>query len=263
MTVSEYTRHLLSFEEYSFSLDEAIARTSRSATSVKGEIARLVGKGEVSNLRKGFYLIIPPRYSNSQKLPIHLYADKLFAHLNRTYYVGLYTAAKFHGASHQQSQREYVMIEIPKLNNIKKHKYDIQFHTTSKWPQGNIEVRKMDAGPCSVSSPDLTFVDLVSYHRRIGGLNRMLPNLMELTEVMDERGMEQLTGWYENKSSLQRAGFLLEELIGVNAMADVVYAKLEQEPFYPVLLTPESDRKPGSVSNRWKVDVNLNLDSDL
>jgi len=37
---------------------------------------------EVANLRKGFYLIITPRYSSAQKLPIQLYSEKLFNYLS-------------------------------------------------------------------------------------------------------------------------------------------------------------------------------------
>jgi hypothetical protein len=29
--------------------------------------------------------------------------------------------------------------------------------------------------------------------------------------------------------------------------------------FYPVLLSPEKGRKPGSVDNSWKIDVNIDF----
>jgi hypothetical protein len=131
LTVSEYIRQLQSFEEYSFSLEEVVQNSSKDVVAVKREISRLTEKKVILNLRKGFYLIIPPRYSFSEKLPIQLYTEKLFNYLDRKYYVGLYSAAKIHGASHQQSQRDYLIIETPKLNSIKKKSFDIQFSTTS------------------------------------------------------------------------------------------------------------------------------------
>lgn len=263
LTVSEYTRQLLSFEEYSFSLEEVIENSSKDATAVRRELNRLIEKNEIINLRKGFYLIIPPRYSNSQKLPLQLYADKLFKYLKRKYYIGLYSAAKIHGASHQQTQRDYIIIETPKLNAIKKKNFDIQFHTTGNWPKNNIEKKKSDAGIFKVASPALTFIDLIHHHTKLGGLNRMLASLEELTEELVERDIQSLLDWYDNKSSLQRTGFLLEELLGSNTFSDMIFQKLKQQPFYPILLSPNKNEKPGSVDNRWKIDVNLKLESDL
>jgi len=223
----------------------------------------LTAKKEVLNLRKGFYLIIPPRYSSSLKLPAPLYVDKLFNYLQRTYYLGLYSASKMYGASHQQTQRDYLIMETPKLNDIERIGLGIQFFTTAKWPPQNIVSKKSDAGIYRMSSPALTFLDLIHHHTKIGGLNRMLASLEELTEELTEADMTELASWYNHKSTLQRAGFVLEELIGGNAFADILTEKLNQLTFYPILLSPKKNKKPGSVNNRWKVDVNLKLESDL
>lgn len=263
LTVSEYIRQLQSFEEYSFSLEEALKNSSKETVAVKREISRLTEKKVILNLRKGFYLILPPRYTKFEKLPLQLYSEKLFKYLSRRYYIGLYSAAKIHGASHQQSQRDYLIIETPKLNSIKKKNLDLQFFTTGNWPKKNIETKKSDAGEYKLSSPALTFIDLIHHHAKIGGLNRVLASLEELIEEIEERDIMSLTSWYENKSTLQRAGFLLEELIGENSFANIIYEKLKQQPFYPVLLSPNRNQKPGSANNRWKIDVNLVLESDL
>lgn len=263
MTVSEYIRQLLSFEEYSFSLEEVTAKSSKNSTAVRRELNRLIEKKEILNLRKGFYLIIPPRYSNTQKLPLQLYSEKLFKFLKRKYYIGLYSAAKIHGASHQQTQRDYLIIESPKLNAIRKKNFDIQFHTTGNWPKNNIEKKKSDAGMYKVASPTLTFIDMIHHHTKLGGLNRMLASLEELTEEIIEQDLHSLLNWYNNRSSLQRTGFLLDELLGSNPFSDMIFEKIKQYPLYPILLSPKKNEKPGSVDNRWKIDVNLMLESDL
>ena len=244
-------------------MEEIEQKTVGTETSLKFELRRLVNKNEILNLRKGFYLIIPPRYASSKKLPIQLYAEKLFKYLDRKYYVGLYAAAKIHGASHQQSQRDYLLTEIPKLNTIKKKSFDIQFFTTSTWPSHNIEIKKSDAGEYKISSPALTFIDLIHHQTKIGGLNRMLASLEELTEEMNEIDLKELISWYNHKSTLQRAGFLLEELMGENAFTDLIYEKLKQHPYFPVLLSPKKIQKPGAVDNKWKIDVNIKLESDI
>ena len=135
----------------------------KSETSIKSELSRLIVKKEIVNLRKGFYLIITPRYSSAQKLPIQLYCEKLFKYLDRNYYVALFSAAKFHGASHQQVHRDYIITEKPKFNDISKGAIDIRFFTTSNWLDKNIQIKKSDAGQYKVSSPALTIADLIHY----------------------------------------------------------------------------------------------------
>ena len=263
LTVAIYIKQLLSFEEYSFSLDEVQRETSKNETSIKSELSRLIEKKEIVNLRKGFYLIIPPRYSKQGQLPIQLYIDKLFKSLKRQYYLGFYTAAKFHGASHQQAQRDYIMIEKPKLYDIKKNVFDLRFFTTAKWPIENIIEKKSDAGIFKISSPALTAVDLIHYQTKLGGLNRMLAIIEELSEEITPNDITELLTWYPYKSTLQRFGFLLEEVQADNNLSKSILEHLQQSKYFPVLLTPKSKEKAGAVNNKWKVDVNSKLESDL
>ena len=263
MTVANYIKQLLSYEEYSFSLNELIEETNKSEISIKSELSRLIGKREIVNLRKGFYLIITPRYSSAQKLPIQLYCHKLFKYLNRNYYLGFYTAARLHGASHQQTQRDYLMIEKPKFNDITKNTIDIRFFTTSNWSDKNIQIKKADAGIYNVSSPALTIIDLIHHQTKLGGINRMLAIIEELVDEINEQDLVELLNWYPHKSTLQRFGFLLEENEANNNYQEKIFLTLNSAKFYPVLLSPKSNQKPGNVNNRWKVDVNVKLESDL
>lgn len=263
MTVANYIKQLLSYEEYSFSLGELIENIHKSETSIKSELSRLIAKKEIVNLRKGFYLIITPRYSSAQKLPIQLYCEKLFKYLDRNYYVALFSAAKFHGASHQQIQRDYLIIEKPKLNDISKISIDIRFFTTSNWSHKNIQLKKSDAGIYKISSPALTIADLIHHQTKLGGINRMLATIEELIEELTNADIVKLLSWYPNKSVLQRFGFLLEKHGMHEDYQDLMFNSLKQNNFFPVLLSPNSKEKPGAVDNKWKVDVNVKLESDL
>lgn len=263
MTITEYIKKLLSIEEYSFSVDEIRRETGKTNTSIRRELDRLSEKGEIVNLRKGFYLIITPRYSSAQKLPIQLYCEKLFKYLDRNYYVGLFSAAKLFGASHQQTQRDYLITEKPKLNDISKRTIDIRLFTSSNWSEKNIIIKKSDAGIYKVSSPALTIVDLVHHQTKLGGINRMLPTIEELTEELTKTDVTDLLKWYPNKSSLQRFGFLLAVLEVEEEIQEMIYSELKAKNFFPVLLSPRSKEKPGAVDNKWKVDVNVKIESDL
>ncbi len=54
----------------------------------------------------------------------------------------------------------------------------------------------------NISSPCLTAVDLIYHQTKIGGLNRMLSVLEELTEEMKMEDAKDLLSWYSQKSVL-------------------------------------------------------------
>lgn len=263
MNAKHFIKHLLSIENYSFSLDEITKNTDGEGTSLKFELARLIEKKEIINLRKGFYLIITPRYSKQGKIPIQLYIDKLFKSLNRNYYLGLYSAAKFHGASHQQLQQEYIITEKPKLGDLKKNSLNIRFFTSSTWSDLNIQEKKSDAGTFKISSPALTAIDLIHHQSKLGGISRMLAVLEELTEEINQEDIQNLLTWYPYKSSLQRLGFILEKLEVEKEITTLILVHLKKGKFFPVLLSQKSNQKAGAVNNVWKVDVNIKLENDL
>ncbi|RJE71556.1 type IV toxin-antitoxin system AbiEi family antitoxin [Reichenbachiella sp. MSK19-1] len=263
MTIREYIIQLQTQEQYAFSLEEVSSISDNSDVAIKKELDRLTEKKLIINLRKGFYLIIPPRYSMQGKIPVQLYINKLFKSLDRKYYLSLYSAAKFHGASHQQGQQEYIMTEIPKLGDIKKNNLNTRFFTTSTWSDKNIQERKSDAGYFKISSPALTAIDLIHHQSKLGGINRMLAVLEELMEEITPEDIKTLLSWYPHKSSIQRLGFILEELEAEDNLTSPILYYLKQSKYFPVLLSPKSDQKAGAVNNPWKVDINITLESDL
>ncbi len=263
LSISEYIKQRLAVEDYSFSWEELSSAIGKKDSALKKELAYTVTKGDVMYLRHNYYLIIPPRYSNQGKLPIELYCDKLFKFLKREYYVGLYSAAKFHGASHQQIQRDYIITAKTPLLDIKKEAIDLRFFTISKWPKKNITTKKSDAGYFKISDPVLTAVDLIYHQTKLGGINRMLAILEELIEEIKVADLKDLLTWYPHKSVLQRFGFLLEELQADEKLTNILFEYINSDNFYPVLLSPKSNQKPGAVSNKWKVDINIKLESDL
>ncbi len=261
--VTKYIQKLLSFEEYSFSFEEVLVESHKGETAIRSELSRLVKKKEIISLRKGFYLIIPPRYAAFEKLPIQLYAKKLFKYLQRKYYIGFYSAAKIWGASHQQVQQDYLATSYPRLKNINKKNTSISFYSMSCWPEGNIVTKKADAGYYKVSDPALTITDLVHHHQKLGGLNRVISVIEELSEELTIAQIKELLQWYPFKSTLQRVGFLLEKMEVPTEITEKIYNKLQQQMFYPVLLSPNKNKKPSTIKNRWKIDVNVKLESDL
>jgi predicted transcriptional regulator of viral defense system len=261
--VAEFIRELQSYEEYSFSTEELHKKQLAPESSIKKELARLVTDNQLINLRKGFYIILLPNYQHYKKIPIELYVDKLFKTLNKPYYLGHYSAASIHGASHQQIQQDYVITMPPALRDVSKGALKIRFFKSTNWPKANIIQKKSNAGFFNASSPALTFVDLLENQNNLGGINRMLAILEELTEAIEEYDLDILLSWYRNKSTLQRMGYLLEVLDWNPNLSKRIYKTLQQSAFFPVLLSPNSQQKAGSTGNHWKVDANVELESDL
>jgi len=261
--VAEYITKSLQYEEYAFTWEELKNNSSKTNVALKNELSRFVKKGEIIILRQEFYLILPPRYRSYQKIPLELYSEKLFKQLNKPYYIGLYSAAAFYGASHQQIQKDYLVTQIPNIRNIKKGVIFLDVFASSFWPSKNILQKKSDAGYFKVSSPALTAIDLIHYQSKLGGINRMLAIIEELIEEIKLDDLKNLLSWYPHTSSIQRLGFLLSELQADPAIVSLLSDYLKGKNYYPVLLSPEKNRRPGSTENIWKVDVNIEMESDL
>ena len=84
--VTHYIKQIQSYEEYAFSWEELLKNCDTPESTLRKELGRLAAKKEILNLRKGFYLIIPPRYQNLGKLPIQLYVNKPFHFKQRIRY---------------------------------------------------------------------------------------------------------------------------------------------------------------------------------
>jgi len=261
--VAEYITKSLQYEEYAFTWEELKNNSSKTDVALINELSRLTKKGEIVNLRQGFYLILPPRYRSYRKVPLELYVEKLFKYLNKPYYIGLYSAAAFYGASHQQVQKDYLITQIPNIRNIKKGVIFLDVFASSFWPSKNIIQKKSDAGYFKVSSPALTAIDLIHYQSKLGGINRMLAIIEELIEEIKQDDIEDLLSWYPHTSSIQRLGFILSELQADQAIVSLLSIYLKEKNYYPVLLSPEKNKRPGSTENKWKVDVNIEMESDL
>lgn len=262
-SVADFMGKCLSYEQYAFSWDELKDEVSKTDVALRHEIGRLSSKKEIITLRQGFYLILPPRYRQYERLPLELYVERLFSYIGKPYYIAFFSAAAFHGASHQQVQQSYLMTKIPNMRDIKKGNNYLNISATSNWPEKNILKRKSDAGLYNISSPALTAIDLIHYQSKMGGLNRILAILEELSESITLEDINNLLRWYPHISSIQRLGVIFQELQIDQTLLEPLQEYFKDKKFFPVLLSPNKDEKPGKANNLWKVDMNIELDSDL
>ena len=95
---------------FSFTLKEVEALKDSSPSAIKTAIGRLQTKGRVAMPYRGFYVIVPPEYRVIGCLPAEQFIDDLMKHLGEPYYVGLLSAAEYHGAAHHRPQVFQVMV---------------------------------------------------------------------------------------------------------------------------------------------------------
>jgi len=88
----------------SFTTLQAMDALGSSPLAVRAAIRRLKKKGHLASPLRGFQVIVPPEYRGLGCLPAEQFVPDLMNHLGEPYYVGLLSAAAYHGAAHQRPQ---------------------------------------------------------------------------------------------------------------------------------------------------------------
>lgn len=257
-----YLDEMRSRGRFSFTSNEVIEKFHLTENAFKKTIQRLLHKNRVARLRNEFYLIIPPEYASRQTLPLSYFIDDLMKFLERDYYVGLLTAAMYHGAAHQQPQTQFVVSEPPYLRPIKNRQQSIVFCLKKGWNADFVTQQKTDAGYINISSPALTALDLVSYSDRIGGINRAATVLAELVIELKPDTLTKTAEDFSQTTTLQRLGFLLDEVLQETTLADAIHIVLDIRKYYPAQLNPKTESENQKTPNRWKIIPNMKVEVD-
>ena len=261
--LKNYLDELRSKGKYSFTYWEIKRRFKISAEAIVKSVQRLKKKGKIAHIRKEFYVVVPPEYSATGTLPTVLYIDDLMKYLEKDYYVGLLSAAALHGAAHQQPMVFFVMNKKHSLRNISNKYATINFSFKKKWNKKDIVQKKTDAGYINVSSPELTALDIVYFIDNVGGLNRVATILDELAEEVNAEKLADTANRYGQIATVQRLGFMLEEVLHYKEKTEPLYNWLKNENYYPVFLKAGKKTKKMNANNRWRVIKNFSPESDL
>jgi predicted transcriptional regulator of viral defense system len=246
---------------YAFTLEELRHRFKSSDKTLLQGLYRYKTKKQIAQIRKGFYVIIPPNYSNQGMLPPYLFIDDLMKSLNKTYYVALLSAAAVHGAAHQQPMEYFVIAETAAPRSINNKKLKVSFFSKNSWDQDDIVQKTTDAGYLNVSSPELTALDLLAYVDKIG-INRAVTVLVELAQAMKASALSQTAKRYPTTTVIQRLGYILDKTLGEEKLSDTLLKILNERNVSPVLLVTQKE-KQGELDEIWKVIKNIEIESDL
>jgi len=244
---------------YSFTTEELKKQFNLSPNALNQILYRLKRKKEIALIRQGFYVIIPPEYSKHGIIPPYLYIDDLMKSLDKSYYVGLLSAAALHGAAHQQPTGYTVITQSPAPRSI--DKLNIIFFSKQDFLQNGIIQKKTPAGYINVSSPELTALDFFDYIHKFG-INRITTVLQELSEEMKPAPLLKIAKQYSNTAAIQRLGYILDEVVSAEKLSDAMWKALSERVCFPVPLSPKKEKK-GETDNKWKVIKNMEIESDL
>jgi predicted transcriptional regulator of viral defense system len=259
--LSAFVDHLQSQGRYSFSKADAKVVKGNNSGALQKAFWRLENKKRVRRVRRGFYVIVPLEYSHTGIIPAEWFIADLMKFLDQPYYVGLLSAAALHGASHQQPQEFHVV--VPKTERgIRIEGLQIRFFKKTSVKSSPTEEAKTSTGYMRISNPAVTAIDLVAYASRVGGLDRVLTVLQELSEKITPHMLLEAVNREKNISNVQRLGWLLQ-----HAQKDELVASLadwvSKERPNRTPLDPALPRKGFLRDSRWNVVVNLHVEGEL
>ena len=254
-----YFNELVNDNKYTFTLSELKKHFLLPDKSLLQGLYRYKKNKKIVQIRKGFYGILVPRVAMKGQLSYVEFLDDLMKSLNKDYYVALLNAAALYGAAHQQPQIVYVFSTPPIPRNIKAS--NLFFLSKSNWNQEFIVQKKTQTGFINVSSPELTALDLCTYIWKFG-VNRVTTILIELYEEMKPSLLKKVAKEYDNVSSLQRLGYILEKFIENEKLINVIHSVLQTKKTYFVPLSAKKEKK-GEYNHKWKIIVNMQIEPDI
>lgn len=234
-------------------------------THVSEELSRLRARRIIQAPHRGFFVIIPTGYKKDGLTPPTYYIDAMMRQLNRPYYIAGLSAAAIWGAAHQRPMRTFVMTRLP-VSSMSRIKNDsIVWIYRKDVPTSFLVQKNGEMGPVSYSNPEMTALDLVQYSDKFGGLSSVSTTLAELREFTSFKGAVAGLLRYTNNPTIQRLGYIYDEILGDHEQADVLNEEwrrvLDVQP-RTVLLSTLSSVPTMSHNKKWLIDVNSTIEID-
>lgn len=256
--LSDYIEQKLELGSITFTKIEAITDIGCTELSFMRSTQRLQKKGVLIRPVSGFYVIVEPEYRAAGGPPPIQYIGKLMKFLKLPYYVGLLTAAKYHGATHQSVFETQVFTTRP-VSSIKYGKHRIRFITNKFTEQIPKTLLKTPHGEVQISSPEATIVDLIRYNKKAAGLLHVATVFLEMKNKLNINRLPRLANIHNDTPLVQRVGYILEEIADKPAVP--LHKWLKQRDAQIIKLEPSL--KPGQKFNKkWSVNVNTNIEAD-
>ena len=245
--------------QYHFTSSEFRSALGVSAAAANQALWRLTNRSEIASPGRGFYVVVPPEYRAIGCLPADQFIPALMDQRGMRYYVGLLSAAQYHGAAHHRPQVFQVMVERSR-RPITCGAVRVDF--IARAGLANVPLSTFDSprGTVVASTVEATAVDLVGYMGRAGGVDRVAGMLSELSEQMDP---VLLVNAARSASVLwaQRLGFLLE-FVGAEDRCGPLKDHVRQRARNYTRLLPSARADGAARSGDWQLLVNARIEAE-
>ncbi len=260
MSAADLVADLAARGLYHFTTDEARTALDSSMVATQAALRRLKEKGLIAMPYRGFHVIVPPEYRRLGCLPADQFIDQLMRHLRQPYYVALLSAARYHGAAHQQPQMFHVMVpqHRPRITCGEVHVRFVARRNAADAPTAQFNTPR---GQVNVSSPETTAFDLVGYNEHAGGLDNVATVLAELADVLEPEGLLTLANMSPTPWA-QRLGYLLE-LVGAKGKTELLAAHVKATVNETAPLLTGANVAGAARSPRWKLAINAEVEPEL
>lgn len=127
-----------------------------------------------------------------------------------------------------------------------------------------MEKRKTESGYVNVSSAELTAADLVSYHNRIGGLNRVCTVINELAESISPKKINKDLVESMSTTTIQRLGIIFEKYVNRPDLGQKLLevSESKKRKFYLQPFKAGGRRKGFDTDDKWKIIINTTIEID-
>lgn len=211
--LAEYVENRLAKGELTFTKELALKELKLTEAAFLQSALRLIKKQILVKPFSGFYVIVTPEHRSSGGPPPIWYIDSLMKFLEQPYYVGLLSAAAFHGATHQ-SVMELQVVTTKPLKLLRVGKSRIRFIVnkyTKKIPTTQV---KTPQGPVPISTAGATAIDLVRFQKKSGGFSHIATVFVEMGKKIETGDLVRVAEIYQDAPLVQRVGYLLEKFVG-------------------------------------------------
>ena len=244
---------------YHFTSSELRLALGVSDAAARQALSRLAAKGEIASPARGFYVIVPPEYRRLGCLPADQFIPALMEHRNARYYVGLLSAAQYHGAAHHRPQEFQVVLERNRPA-IVCSAVKVAFVARRNLVAVPVESFNNPRGTVLVSTVEATAVDLVGYMHRAGGVDRVAGVLLELGDDMDPKRLVEASK-FTSILWAQRLGYLLEH-VGAGDKAALLKEHVRECARDFTKLLPGTDAEGAPRSKDWRLFVNASIETE-
>jgi len=243
-----------------FTTEDLVRAGGGSLPAARAMLRRLRASGAVATPLRGFHVIVPPEYRVLGCLPPEQFLQQLMDHLREFYYVGLLSAARYHGAAHQQPQVFHAAVPVNRPP-ILCGKVRVDFFgraNAAVMPTLDLDTPR---GYLRVSTPEATAFDLVGYMHHAGGIDNVATVLHELADVLDPESLVAVAA-LSPVAWAQRLGYLLE-YVGAGKRADLLHKFVRSEAReYRPLVSGSSDPATQRSAD-WRLILNADVETDL